>query len=310
MSGPLILAPAAPLVVGGSTVSVPLVLGGGLVLVGGGALAAYSLYQGAKAGGAATVSIAAPLAGALARPGLEARPQTIKGGPMARKKSAYQKYLASRLGELRAEGYDQANAMRIIGDEWRAKKGSSPSSAPPQSRYTGGSPRNLRLSVPYETPTAPSRAATIDIAEGLLDGLIELTQPVNSPEAILARADAEYARLRGEGAAHGDMAEYELGQAIAASLQTVVAHRRMSPQDWVNLMPTTIRLLAQLDPNASAISLQGRGAPPEDEGLFGRAMDFVSEQGATALDTLFELFGDSDEPRPQRPALPPGTTGQ
>lgn len=170
---------------------------------------------------------------------------------------SYREFMAERQPELRAQGLSQGEAMRQIGEEWKAYKanqGTSPDQAEPPKRKRGrprkkqeekvkeskltGMARlqSLRLEVPYLVEARPDVAAAWDVAEGILDYLFENAAGIDESEAFERRALATYARAKG-GTSQADMTEYELGQSLGETLLLVMAQRRVSAADWIGMVP-------------------------------------------------------------------------
>ena len=154
----------------------------------------------------------------------------------------YQEFMKTRLSELVDEGMASKDAMKQIGKEWRAyKAGSTPTQTPPVSTQPAqsklkGTRHTLRLELPYQIEAQPDLAAAWDVAEGIIDYLMENASGISAAQSFRQRAAAAYVRAKG-GTSEGDQNEYELGRNLAEALLLVMAHRGFTQDEWVQMLP-------------------------------------------------------------------------
>lgn len=259
MSGPLILAPSTALALP-LTPTMPLVVIGGVVL-----------------GGAGLSKI-------------------LSSVSEERKILVYKEFLKKRLGELTNQGMQPKDAMKLIGEEWQAKKKQQKNQGGPvsESKLKGASAQSfkgLRLEVPYLVEAQPDLAAAWDVAEGLLDFLMENASGMTGAEAFRRRAAAAYARAKGA-TSEGDQNEYDLGRSLGEALLLVMAHRGLTQLQWVQMLPPQLieQESAKEEPGFIDRGLEMIGLKDE-ESASSKAMKQVLDKaveatGQTVLDIL------------------------
>lgn len=208
----------------------------------------------------------------------------------------YHEFMKERLSDLRAQGLEQGDAMRQLGKEWKEYKAnqggkenvsppiepvSDQTSEPPKRKR--GRPRkkpeevrrvkesklkgldrlqSLRLEVPYLVEAEPDVAAAWDVAEGIVDYLLENARGIDDAAAFQRRAAAAYLRAKG-GTSTGDQTEYELGKSLGETLLLVMAHRGMGQAHWQAMAPHQLGAYPGDEPD------------PEDDGLISSGLEML-----------------------------------
>ena len=98
----------------------------------------------------------------------------------------------------------------------------------------------LTFKLPFEVESQPAMEAALDIAEGIVDGLIALHSDTQS---LQAQAAAAYQAARGgkNGRTAGDNLEYDLGQHLAKAVQLVLVHRGITQAQWEAMAPPGVK---------------------------------------------------------------------
>ena len=160
---------------------------------------------------------------------------------------SYQDFLKKRLTHYKeTQDLNPNEAMKLIGPEWQQFKAdhqkvtSVPSTPIKQSKLKGAqSMRSLHLEMPYHIESQPDLAAAWDVAEGILDFLLTNAAGITQVEAFRRQAASAYARAKGM-SSEGDHNEYELGQNLGQTLLLVMAHRGMTQNQWIEMLPPQI----------------------------------------------------------------------
>jgi hypothetical protein len=211
---------------------------------------------------------------------------------------SYQDFLKKRLAHYKqSEGLNPKDAMKLIGPEWQAFKEdhhtvTTPStSSVKQSILKGQAPRSLRLEMPYHYDSQPDLAAAWDVAEGILDFLSSNAAGMSQVAAFRRQAASAYARAKGM-SSEGDHNEYELGQNLGQTLLLVMAHRGMSQNQWVEMLPPQIIEAPSQSENKGLLG-QGLELLGLDDGdsaaskTVKKVMDTVVQQGGqTVMDLI------------------------
>lgn len=191
-------------------------------------------------------------------------PKTEERGEKHQEKpvKSYQEFMKERSAELREEqGLSQPEAMKIVGVEWKQYKQAQgeeralPDTQEKPRQRKRGRPRkqkeegvkesklrglqslkSLRLEVPYLVEAEPDVSAAWDVAEGIVDFLMENAVGVDEADAFQRRAMAAYMRAKG-GTSQGDQTEYELGRSLGETLLLVMAYRGMTQLQWQAMSP-------------------------------------------------------------------------
>lgn len=261
MPGPLVIIPAGALTIPTTTASTGLIVGGAI------------------ATGVGLSWLVSSEASTTARPVMD--------------NITYQDFLKKRLAHYKqTQDLPPKEAMKLIGPEWQQFKAdhqtvtSAPSSPIKQSTLKGQSARSLRLEVPYHYDSQPDLAAAWDVAEGLLDFLFSNAAGVTQAEAFRRQAASAYARAKGL-SSQGDQNEYELGQNLGQTLLLVMAHRGLTQDTWVEMLPPQI-----IDAST----------PSEDKGLIDQGLELLGlddKESATSktvqkvMDTVVEKGGQT-----------------
>lgn len=210
----------------------------------------------------------------------------------------YKEFMKARMKELVDEGLTPSEAMKAVGQEWQARKESAStaasSSTPVKESKLKGAPgtfNHLRLEVPYLVEAQPDLSAAWDVAEGVLDFLMENAAGVSASEAFRRRAAAAYVRAKG-GTSQGDQHEYELGRNLGEALLLVMAHRGVNQDQWIEMLPPQLVESALMQEEQGFVDkgLEMLGLKDE-ESTTSKAVKKVIDQaaqagGQTVLDML------------------------
>ena len=254
-----VLVPSAPLVpVAAASTLTPILVGGGLIALGGGV---YALSQtGAAAGQSGGSSIGRRIARRALKEGINVA-------------NKWNEWIAERVPELMEQGLSHGAAMDQARDEYRQRNqnsedGEMGEKKPATSKLVGaGRVDAMRLEVPYMLEAGPDLAAAWDVAEGILDYLLEESQGRTGAEALRRRAASAYRRAHG--GSPGDQMEQDLGQSLGEALVLVMIHRGITPQDWINMLPPDLMSASGAPPSG--------GEPGPTSG--GNALGVFGEQG-------------------------------
>lgn len=216
--------PAAPVAagaaVGGTVLAFPVAATGATVA--GGVVTAEALLPALLAAGGVLVT-----AGGLA----------LAGGAMSQAAlDGWRAFSAQRIPELQAEGMSYADAQKRAGKEYkegRRAEGGTVSDGAKLKGVRGLS--SLRAEIPFQVKAEPDLAAAWDIAEGLIDELMEHANPGNG-DAFRRQAAAAYARAKGI-TPEVDQTEHDFGRSIAKALILVLGHRGVTADDWAAMAP-------------------------------------------------------------------------
>lgn len=196
---------------------------------------------------------------------------------MGQKTSRYQDFVKERMPALRGRGLSPPEAMKQIGEEWRARKGRSPGGGRVSSRETkvSGGLRSLKAEVPLVVEASPDLSAAWDIAVGILDFLEEQATELDPYQSAARRASAVRARAKGS-TSEADATEVQMGRAIGEVLVHVMVHRGMTGAEWAALQPKQLRP-------------QGGAATGGAEALLGLLGLKVDLDGSGTQETLTNL---------------------
>lgn len=276
MPGPLVLAPAAPLVpvAAGGSLMLPVLAGVSVVAAGSGAYVLIQTESGSK------------VLDAIGRMGQRAVRTAISevvemGG------NTWTRWRGYRISELmKAEGMSRDEAEKRARQEYNAlyKDGPYPEQlggdGPPQSTLTGADGlhvANMSLNVPYKVDVEPDIAAAWDVAEGVLLYLQEQARGTTRGELVRRKASMAYRRARG--GTQADDHENDMGKAVGEALVMVMVHYGVTPSDWAQMVP----------PDVIAASL----APANTNQAPGRApgVDASDQLGGDVLSVFDEATG-------------------
>lgn len=99
-----------------------------------------------------------------------------------------------------------------------------------------GGLHDLEARIPLVIESSPDIAAAWDIAEGVVDHLLDHAAKRDDHESAARRAAAAFQRAKGE-SHEADTAEHKLGQAVGAAMVLVLVHRGMKVGDWASMVP-------------------------------------------------------------------------
>ena len=269
MVAPVVVLPAAPAIVGGAAVvSVPATAGASSVAV---------------AGSSTALPLLAGL-GAVA----------LQGGVMAVTKglAGWRAYSEQRIPQLQQQGLSYREAQRKAGEEFR-QQSEEKQTKPKRTRPTEmketkvrGAPK-MTASIPLVVDARPDEAAAWDIAQGIVDFLLENSAPEDDFTAFLRQAEATYQRAKGE-TPEADQAEYTMGKTIGSVVLQVIARNGLT---WDQLRPPQIAGRVVTGPGGVRRDL------PEDTGGFSGFVSDVIESGIRQVPVIgreVDIDGDGD----------------
>lgn len=279
-----VLVPSAPLVpVAAASTLTPILVGGGLIAFGGGV---YALSQtGAAAGQSGGSSIGRRIARRALKEGINVA-------------NKWNEWIAERVPELMEQGLSHGTAMDQARDEYRQRNqnsedGEMGEKKPATSKLVGaGRVDAMRLEVPYMLEAGPDLAAAWDVAEGILDYLLEESQGRTGAEALRRRAASAYRRAHG--GSPGDQMEQDLGQSLGEALVLVMIHRGITPQDWINMLPPDLASANGAPPSGGEPGPNSGGNPL---GVFGEgggagSTNGAQSRGSSALNAFSDTAGE------------------
>ena len=198
--------------------------------------------------------------------------------------TTWSQFAKRRIGELQADhGMSYREAQKQAGREF--KQGGKVASNRKTTKLTGQ--RSLSAEIPYIVEASPDIAAAWDIAEGIVDGLIDNAAPRDDAAAFSRRADAAYARAKGP-SVESDTVEYQMGTALAEAVLMVLSRRGVTADGWARMTPP------QLPRNSRGVGAVGEGVLD----ILGIGTDLdgdgdtstVGDAVGTAAETVLSLF--------------------